>query len=45
MAIVREGNKGVLVVAMTWLSYPGRTTSTATAEEAGFVAAGRAAPA
>jgi len=33
-----------LNVAMTWLSYPGRTTSTATAEEAGFGAAGGAAP-
>lgn len=31
-----------LNMAMTWLSYPGRTTATATAEEAGFVAAGRA---
>lgn len=28
-----------LNVAMTWLSYPGRTTSTATADEAGFGAA------
>ncbi len=44
MATVRDGNKGVLVVAMTWLSYPGRTTSTTTAEEAGFAAAGGAAP-
>ncbi len=33
-----------LNVAMTWLSYPGRTTGTATAEEAGFGAAGGAAP-
>ena len=30
-----------LNVAMTWLSYPGRTTGTATAEEAGFLAVGR----
>ena len=33
-----------LNVAMTWLSYPGRTSSTATAEDADFVAAGGAHP-
>jgi len=33
-----------LNVAMTWLSYPGRTTSTTTAEEASFAATGGAAP-
>ena len=48
MATVREGNKAVLlvvdvqVVAMTWLSYPGRTNGTATAEAVSFETPGGA---
>ena len=34
-----------LNTAITWLSYPGRSNGTATAEDAGFVAAGGARPA
>ena len=42
MATVRDGSRGVrvVVVAMAWLSCPGRTSSTATAEDAGFVVPG-----
>jgi hypothetical protein len=54
MTTVREGDKGVLLVveaedlvrelniAMTWLSYPGRTNGTATAEALDFSAPGGA---